>query len=114
MITNLARFALLPVIILASHSSVSAEAQIVPVPGEPIQPIPVDNSLDPVKIALGSFLFSDSRLSKNSELSCASCHQLDSGGDDGHSRPGHEDQEQAESDHALPCESHWRGFAPGG
>jgi len=83
MITNLARFALLPVIILASHGSVLAEAQIVPVPAEPIQPIPVDTSLDPDKIALGSLLFSDSRLSNDNSLSCASCHQLESGGDDG-------------------------------
>jgi cytochrome c peroxidase len=83
MITNLAWFALLPVIILASHNSVSAEELIVPALGEPIQPIPVDTTLDPDKIALGALLFKDTRLSKDNKLSCASCHQLDSGGDDG-------------------------------
>ena len=83
MITNLAWFALLPAILLVSHDSVSAEEQIVPALSEPIQPIPVDSSLDPDKIALGSLLFNDTRLSKDNSLSCASCHKLESGGDDG-------------------------------
>jgi len=82
MITNLARFALLPVILLASHSSVSAEDAIVPVLSEPIQPIPVDMALDPAKVTLGSLLFNDTRLSNDNSLSCASCHKLESGGDD--------------------------------
>lgn len=41
MITNLTRFKL-PVALFFTRYSVSAEAQIVPAPGEPIQPIPVD------------------------------------------------------------------------
>lgn len=83
MITNLAWFALLPAILLVCHNSVSAEEPIVPALSEPIQPIPVDSSLDPDKVALGSLLFNDTRLSKDNSLSCASCHQLESGGDDG-------------------------------
>ena len=82
MITNLARFGLLPAIILCSHSSVSAEAQIVSALNEPIQPVPVDTSLYPDKVALGALLFNDPRLSKDNSLSCASCHKLESGGDD--------------------------------
>ena len=83
MITNLAWFAWLPAILLVSHNSVSAEEQIVPALSEPVQPIPVDSSLAPDKIALGSILFNDTRLSKDNSLSCASCHKLETGADDG-------------------------------
>ena len=82
MITNLAWFAMMPVILFASHSSFSAEEQIVPAHDEPIQPIPIDTTLDPDKVELGAFLFNDPRLSKDNSLSCASCHILDAGGDD--------------------------------
>lgn len=82
MITKLARFAMMPVILFASHSSFSAEEPIVPAPVEPIQPIPVDATLNPDKIELGEFLFNDPRLSQDNSLSCASCHILDAGGDD--------------------------------
>lgn len=82
MITNLARYGLLPAILLCSHASVSADVPIVPVHNEPIQPIPVDTSLDPDKVALGALLFNDPRLSNDNSLSCASCHILESGGDD--------------------------------
>ena len=50
---------------------------------EPIRPIPDDPSVDPVKAALGERLFHDTRLSKDNTVSCASCHDLDAGGDDG-------------------------------
>ncbi len=82
MITNMARFALLPAILLFSHSAFPREEQIVPALDEPIQPIPIDTSLDPDKIALGSILFNDTRLSRDNSLSCASCHILEVGGDD--------------------------------
>ena len=81
MITNLAWFAMMRVILFASHSSFSAEEQIVPAHDEPIQPIPIDTTLDPDKVELGAFLFNDPRLSKDNSLSCASCHILDAGGD---------------------------------
>ena len=50
---------------------------------EPIRPIPDDPGVDPAKAALGERLFHDTRLSKDNTVSCASCHDLDAGGDDG-------------------------------
>lgn len=49
---------------------------------EPILPIPLKTEVDPDKANLGEKLFFDTRLSSNHQLSCASCHQLDAGGDD--------------------------------
>ena len=49
---------------------------------EPIFPIPQKIEVNENKVKLGEILFFDSRLSKNNTLSCASCHQLDTGGDD--------------------------------
>lgn len=43
-----------------------------PLPSLP--PIPADNSLTSEKIALGKMLFFEPRLSKSSNISCASCH----------------------------------------
>ena len=82
MITNLAKFGLLFAIFGCTSSYAFAEERILPVLGEPIQPIPIDTSLDPAKVALGETLFNDPRLSKNNRLSCASCHILEAGGDD--------------------------------
>jgi len=45
----------------------------------------VDNPVNPMsreKIALGKKLFFDTRLSRDKTLSCASCHNLEEGGDD--------------------------------
>ena len=50
---------------------------------EPIKPIPADVGTDPAKAALGRMLFHDIRLSKDNTISCASCHDLPTGGDDG-------------------------------
>ena len=49
---------------------------------EPIFPIPLENEVDRNKAELGEMLFFDTRLSSNNQTSCASCHQLDAGGDD--------------------------------
>lgn len=49
---------------------------------EPITPIPLNNIINIEKALLGETLFSDVRLSRDSTLSCASCHKLDAGGDD--------------------------------
>lgn len=49
---------------------------------EPIFPIPQAVEFDKVKADLGEILFFDTRLSKNNQIACASCHQLDAGGDD--------------------------------
>lgn len=43
----------------------------------------VDNPLTPEKIALGKALYHDQSLSKNGNLSCASCHDLSNYGVDG-------------------------------
>ena len=53
---------------------------------EPIRPLPVTVPLDPDRVALGERLFNDPRLSRGERFSCASCHHLDSGGDDGRPR----------------------------
>ncbi len=50
---------------------------------EPIKPLPERIEVDPAKVALGRALFHDPRLSKDDTISCASCHDLASGGDDG-------------------------------
>ena len=49
---------------------------------EPIQPIVALTSLDPRKIELGRRLFHDARLSDDDRESCASCHDLTTGGTD--------------------------------
>jgi cytochrome c peroxidase len=49
---------------------------------EPIQPIPFQIAMDRNKVALGEKLFQDVRLSRNKQISCASCHSLSMGGVD--------------------------------
>lgn len=49
----------------------------------PIQPVPFTSGQPPLKVALGKKLFNDPRLSRGNVFSCASCHQLFQGGDDG-------------------------------
>lgn len=49
---------------------------------EPIQPLPLELSLDNRKVALGQQLFRDTRLSSNNQMSCYSCHNLNTGGAD--------------------------------
>lgn len=49
---------------------------------EPIFPIPLKIEIDSNKADLGEMLFFDTRLSSNNETACASCHQLEAGGDD--------------------------------
>jgi len=50
---------------------------------EPISAIPLKVDVNWDKVALGEKLFNDPRLSHDGFLACASCHQLDQGGDDG-------------------------------
>ena len=49
----------------------------------PIKPIPQSVEYDPAKAALGKKLFFDPILSKSNTIACASCHDLQHGGDDG-------------------------------
>ena len=50
---------------------------------DPIKPIPQSMKVDRKKAALGQKLFFDPYLSKDGTVSCASCHDLQNGGDDG-------------------------------
>ena len=52
-----------------------------------IRPIPLSMDLDKSKVSLGKILFNDARLSGDNTLSCASCHPLQNGGEDGKSHP---------------------------
>lgn len=53
-------------------------------PHDPIVPLPASGQLD-AKSRLGKLLFHDSRLSHDNTISCASCHDIAQGGDDGRS-----------------------------
>ena len=50
---------------------------------EPIKPLPETVAVDARKVELGRMLFHDPALSKDDTVSCASCHDLSAGGDDG-------------------------------
>lgn len=49
---------------------------------EPLKPLPSAAGLDERKVVLGAKLFHDPRLSKNNDVSCASCHNIALGGAD--------------------------------
>ncbi|MCK4704000.1 MAG: cytochrome-c peroxidase, partial [Gammaproteobacteria bacterium] len=49
---------------------------------EPISPIPQKIQINAEKAEIGEQLFFDTRLSEDNDLACATCHQLDAGGDD--------------------------------
>ncbi|MCL2874827.1 MAG: cytochrome-c peroxidase [Betaproteobacteria bacterium] len=53
-----------------------------PIFDEPIEPISAPTGLDALKVALGQTLFHDPRLSRDNTVSCASCHDLQTGGVD--------------------------------
>lgn len=50
---------------------------------QPITPLPLQIKTNPAKVALGKELFFDPILSADGTISCASCHDLFNGGDDG-------------------------------
>ncbi len=50
---------------------------------DPITPLPRIVDTDPQKVALGKDLFFDPILSKDGTISCATCHDIFNGGDDG-------------------------------
>lgn len=52
----------------------------------PIQPIPALSDFDKERVELGRRLFHDTSLSKDGTISCASCHDVAGGGDDGRAR----------------------------
>ncbi len=49
----------------------------------PIQAIPFDSGQPADKVLLGKLLFNEPKLSHDNIFSCASCHQVEQGGDDG-------------------------------
>ncbi|WP_420763026.1 cytochrome-c peroxidase [Nostoc sp. CALU 546] len=49
---------------------------------EPIQPITLELKLDENKVKLGNKLFHEPKLSSDNHISCASCHNLNTGGTD--------------------------------
>lgn len=56
---------------------------------EPVSPLDPPPQAPAVKRELGEKLFHDRRLSRDARVSCADCHRLDRGGDDGRTRaPG--------------------------
>jgi cytochrome c peroxidase len=50
---------------------------------EPLGALPKVPELDPRRVALGKRLFNETALSADGKVSCASCHELARGGDDG-------------------------------
>ena len=68
---------------LATLFAVSGGTAAAQMSGEPIQPIPTTLHQDPARVAIGRRLFNDVRLSANSKVSCASCHDLAKGGGNG-------------------------------
>ncbi len=49
---------------------------------EPIRPLTRPTDLSPKKVELGKSLFHDTRLSHDNSVSCATCHDVENGGDD--------------------------------
>ena len=74
------------------RSAVHARASVIfnPLPDEAVSS---SNPITDAKIELGRMLYYDPRLSKNHDVSCNSCHQLDRFGVDGEATsPGHRGQ----------------------
>jgi len=53
---------------------------------EPIEPLPESVAVDSALAALGEKLFHDARLSADATISCATCHDIAAGGEDGRAR----------------------------
>ncbi|WP_457567410.1 cytochrome-c peroxidase [Desulfurobacterium sp.] len=47
-----------------------------------LPPIPSNNTMTPARVILGKMLFFESRLSRSNTISCNTCHNISSGGDD--------------------------------
>ena len=74
-------------VILAIICSITSPAQAVDKnTQEPIRPLVAAQNLDARKVDLGRRLFQDPVLSHDGTISCASCHNLASGGTDGRPR----------------------------
>ncbi|HED35490.1 MAG TPA: cytochrome B6 [Gammaproteobacteria bacterium] len=74
---------LISLFLFINASGAQAESRL---KNEPILPIPFVIELDLKKVSLGERLFNDPILSHSNQMSCAQCHQLAQGGDDGLAR----------------------------
>lgn len=61
----------------------ASSAEALELSREPIQVLATPGAADGRIVALGRRLFHDARFSKNNKISCSSCHDLATGGDDG-------------------------------
>jgi cytochrome c peroxidase len=61
----------------------AAEVAVMQLSREPILPLPPAAQIAPTLAALGERLYHDPRLSADGTVACASCHVIESGGDDG-------------------------------
>lgn len=77
--TGLAASAVLPPDMVSTLHSDNESVR----PDEPIRPIPRPTGLNRQWVALGRELFHEPGLSKLGSVSCASCHSIEQGGDDG-------------------------------
>jgi cytochrome c peroxidase len=75
-----ARVAILTCAALAMGTWAAADSN------EPVTPIQPVERLDAAKVELGRKLFHDVRLSHGDVVACATCHRLETGGDDGQVR----------------------------
>ncbi len=73
-----------PAILVASEPSPSnaASQKSQELRHEPIQPLTLPGNLDLQKLSLGERLFHETRLSKDNDMACVSCHDLTSNGAD--------------------------------
>jgi len=100
---------LLLLVATAAHAGTSASV---------LRPIPDPDNLMPAKVRLGEQLFHDPRLSADHSVSCASCHRLAEGGDDG--RPVSTGIHGRQGKHNAPTvfnarfnvDQNWDGNAP--
>jgi cytochrome c peroxidase len=68
------------VITVALALAATATEALVPLPAQP--PVPAHNPMSAAKVELGKQLFFDPRLSLDGTISCASCHNVVTGGGD--------------------------------
>ena len=61
----------------------SLEVEPISLRNEPIRPVPTAKDLDADMVALGRALFHEPGLSKSATIACATCHNIENGGDDG-------------------------------
>jgi len=69
--------------LLAGLCFLSVQVDALELSNEPIQPIKAPVNLNGKKVEVGRRLFNDTIMSSDGDISCASCHYINSGGTDG-------------------------------